>query len=73
MSLASGSLQICPSCMPSKTPQFLAMQMREKDLSADDAAQYAQQIMTGRIRLSELSAVGSTANQEHMVRLRMCL
>ena len=43
--------------------------MREKDLRPDDAAQYAQQIMAGRIRISELGAVSSTANQEHLVRL----
>lgn len=43
------------------------MQMREKNLGRDDAAQYAQQVMAGRIRISELGAMSSTANQERMV------
>ena len=46
---------------------LFAMQMREKDLRPADAAQYAQQIMAGRIRISELGAVSSTAHQEHLV------
>ena len=45
--------------------------MGEKHLCPDDAAQYAQQIVAGQIRLSELGAVSSTANQELLVRRTM--
>lgn len=49
------------------SPHSVVMQMREKNLCPDDAAQYAQQIMAGRIRISELGAMSSTANQERLV------
>ena len=65
-----GHLVVCKSSnsqVPQAITMLLDMQMRDRDLRPDEAAQYAQQIMAGRIRISELGAVSSAANQEHMV------
>ena len=67
--LAEHDLQavLAQKCCKSSV-EFLALQMREKNLRPEDAAQYAQQIMAGRIRISELSALGNAASQEQMAR-----
>ncbi len=43
------------------------LQMREKNLQPEHAAQLAQHIASGRIRVSELGGLASLGSQEHMV------
>ena len=45
------------------------LQIKEKGLPPEQAAQIAQQITAGKIRMSELNGLGSMSSQEQMVSL----
>ena len=45
----------------------VVLQIREKNLQPEQAAQLAQHITSGRIRVAELGGLASVASQEQMV------
>ena len=60
---------VLPQVVCAQSASAIMLQIREKNLQPEHAAQLAQHITSGRIRVSELGSLASVANQEQLVHL----